>query len=82
MTPMTAAESYEQAVRALPLRLRQEALSLTEAERLIAATAETLSEGNTVYYTGHCTGDRAYARLKEALGDRLRPMDCGAAAEL
>jgi len=30
---MTAAESYEQAVRALPLRLRQEALSLTETER-------------------------------------------------
>jgi len=53
-----------------------------ESERLIAATAEALSEGNTVYYTGHCTGDWAYARLKETLGDRLRPMDCGAAAEL
>jgi len=36
---MTAAESYEQAVRALPLRLRQEALSLTETER---ARAEEL----------------------------------------
>ncbi len=53
-----------------------------DAERLIAATAAELSEGNTVYYTGHCTGDWAYARLKEALGERLRPMDCGAAAEL
>jgi len=53
-----------------------------EAEGLIAATAEALSEGNTVYYTGHCTGDWAYARLKETLGERLRPMDCGAAAEL
>jgi len=53
-----------------------------EAEGLIAATAEALSEGDTVYYTGHCTGDWAYARLREVLGDRLRPMDCGAAAEL
>jgi len=53
-----------------------------ESERLISVTAEVLSEGNTVYYTGHCTGDWAYGRLKEALGDRLRPMDCGASAEL
>jgi len=53
-----------------------------DAERLIAATGEALSEGDTVYCTGHCTGDWAYARLKEVLGERLRPMDCGAAAEL
>lgn len=53
-----------------------------EAEALIAATAEALSEGNTIYYTGHCTGDWAYERLRETLGDRLRPMDCGASAEL
>ncbi len=53
-----------------------------EATRLIAATAEILAEGNTVYYTGHCTGDWAYARLHEVLGERLRPMDCGASAEL
>lgn len=53
-----------------------------EAEGLIAVTAQALSEGDTVYYTGHCTGDWAYDRLKERLGDRLRPMNCGAAAEL
>ena len=49
---------------------------------LIAATARVLAEGNTVYYTGHCTGDWAYERLREVLGDRLRPMHGGAAAEL
>lgn len=53
-----------------------------EAERLIGLTAEALSEGDTVYYTGHCTGDWAYERLRETLGDRLRPMHCGTAAEL
>lgn len=53
-----------------------------ESEALIAATAAELAEGDTVYYTGHCTGDWAYGRLKEALGDRLRDMDCGASAEL
>ena len=53
-----------------------------EARALLDATAAELAEGNTIYYTGHCTGDWAYGRLKESLGDRLRPMDCGAAAEL
>lgn len=53
-----------------------------ESEELIAVTAEALSEGETVYYTGHCTGDWAYERLRETLGDRLRPMHCGTAAEL
>lgn len=53
-----------------------------EAEKLISVTAEALSEGETVYYTGHCTGDWAYERLRETLGDRLRPMHCGTAAEL
>ena len=53
-----------------------------ESEALLAATAAELAGGDTVYYTGHCTGDWAYARLREALGDRLRPMDCGASAEL
>lgn len=53
-----------------------------ESRALLAATAEALAEGNTVYYTGHCTGEWAYERLRETLGERLRPMDCGAAAEL
>ena len=53
-----------------------------EAEALLRATAEELLQGSTIYYTGHCTGDWAYARLQETLGDRLRPMDCGASAEL
>lgn len=53
-----------------------------EAEALLRATAEELRRGNTIYYTGHCTGDWAYERLRETLGDRLRPMDCGASAEL
>lgn len=53
-----------------------------EAEALLRATAEELRQGSTIYYTGHCTGDWAYERLQETLGDRLRPMDCGASAEL
>jgi len=49
---------------------------------LTAATARFLAQGDTVYYTGHCTGGWAYDRLREVLGDRLRPMHGGTAAEL
>ncbi len=52
------------------------------SEALLAATAAELARGETVYYTGHCTGDWAYERLRKTLGDRLRPMKGGTAAEL
>lgn len=46
------------------------------ADELIESTAKALLAGNTVYYTGHCTGDYAYAKLKEILGGRLQRL-CG-----
>lgn len=52
------------------------------AEALLDATARELSRGNTVYYTGHCTGEWAYGRLAQVLGDRLRPMHAGTVAEI
>jgi len=47
------------------------------ADRLIDMTGKALLEGETVYYTGHCTGDYAYEKLKEILGDRLQRMSGG-----
>ena len=48
-----------------------------EAERLIALTAEELSRGESVYYTGHCTGEWAFRQLAGRLGGRLREMSGG-----
>lgn len=53
-----------------------------ESDALIDATANALLPGETVYYTGHCTGSYAYNRLAAVLGERLRPMTGGAAAEI
>ena len=53
-----------------------------EAEALLAATGAALQAGDTVYYTGHCTGDYAYETLKAMLGDRLRRFSGGLTVEL
>jgi 7,8-dihydropterin-6-yl-methyl-4-(beta-D-ribofuranosyl)aminobenzene 5'-phosphate synthase len=52
------------------------------ADRLIDMTGKALLEGSTVYYTGHCTGEYAYDRLKEILGDRLQHMSGGVTVEI
>lgn len=52
------------------------------ADRLIRLTGEALLKGETVYYTGHCTGDYAYEKLKEILGDRLQRMSGGVTVEI
>lgn len=51
-------------------------------DALIEETGRKLLEGNTVYYTGHCTGEYAYNKLKAILGDRLQPMTGGSVVEL
>ena len=33
-------------------------------------------------YTGHCTGDRAYAVLSDELGDMIHQLSCGLVIEL
>ena len=44
----------------------------TEEERqVILDTARELKKYPTMFYTGHCTGEAAYALMKEIMGDRL-----------
>ena len=52
------------------------------ADRLIDLTGKALLEGETVYYTGHCTGDAQYDLLKQVMGDRLHRLSTGDTFEI
>lgn len=52
-----------------------------EATRL-KFTAKELLRQDTVYYTGHCTGDAQFAALKTHMGERLQRLTTGADFEI
>lgn len=52
------------------------------SEKLLNQIGHALLPGDTVYYTGHCTGEYPFRVLHGILGDRLRSISAGFAAEL
>ena len=52
------------------------------ADKLIEMIGTALLAGETVYYTGHCTGDYAYEKLNSILGGRLHRVMGGTVLEL
>lgn len=49
---------------------------------VLAHAAETLMEHPTVYYTGHCTGERQFDRLKACMGRQLHRLSTGITFEI
>lgn len=49
-----------------------------EDEVFLKAAAEELLQYDTVYYTGHCTGQKQFAVMKEVMGERLHGLHTGA----
>ena len=56
-------------------------MKITEKEKL-ADAAEKLLTYDTVYYTGHCTGQEQYAYLKSLMGQKLQYLATGAVLEI
>ena len=53
-----------------------------EDEVFLARAAQQLLEYDTVYYTGHCTGQKQYDFLKNLMGDRLHYISAGTVLEI
>ncbi len=49
---------------------------------ILESAAQELSRYNTVYYTGHCTGESQYAVLKAIMGERLHYLTTGTVMEV
>ncbi|MDY3280780.1 MBL fold metallo-hydrolase [Dysosmobacter sp.] len=50
--------------------------------KLLQSIGRALLPGETVYYTGHCTGEYAFGALRDILGDRLRGISTGMEIDL
>lgn len=53
-----------------------------ESEETLEAAAKKLLEYDTVYYTGHCTGQKQYEYLKTIMGEKLHYISTGTVLEL
>lgn len=49
---------------------------------MMKETANELAKLHTCFYTGHCTGEKAYEVMAPILGDRLRPIKTGMSFEI
>lgn len=48
-----------------------------EETDIIKSTAKELSTMNTIFYTGHCTSEKAYDIMKEIMGEQLHALHTG-----
>lgn len=53
-----------------------------EEEKKLAEAAKKLLEYDTIYYTGHCTGQKQYDYLKAIMGEKLHYISAGTVLEL
>ena len=53
-----------------------------ESNKIIDSITTSLLEKKSIYYTCHCTGERAFKRMKNILGDRINYLSVGNVVDL
>ncbi len=53
-----------------------------ESDDLIYGIADRLNDGDTMYYTCHCTGKKVYEMMKKRLSDRIQYISVGTKLEM
>ena len=53
-----------------------------ESEAVIDSVATSLKKKGSIYYTGHCTGTKAYKRMKTTMGDKMYYLSTGTEVEM
>ena len=51
-------------------------------KEVLTLLATTLTEHNAIFYTGHCTGEKAYTIMKQTMGERLKHLSTGTIIEI
>ena len=57
--------------------MKREGEHTEEEKAVIIQTAQELSQLDTVFYSGHCTGIPAFELMKEIMGDKLIALHSG-----
>lgn len=54
---------------------------ISESQDLVRSIAQVLNEKNTRYYTGHCTGQKAFEWMQIIMGEKIQPISTGSRIE-
>jgi len=81
---LNTAKNHQPAIQAVfgGFHLYNPATKSTEPQEVLQRLSDELSTHNVVFYTGHCTGSKAFDIMSNSLGDKVQYFSTGTIVEL